>query len=88
MSYGWWVNVADMWFCKSIRGAIASMIPALEAGVWPMAYDIAMGVRGGQSDLRDPVEAILGNRKRDIDAILRAYHVPERQMEARTPPHQ
>jgi mxaJ protein len=55
---------------------IEPITPALDAGVLPMTYDIAMGVRRGESALREQVDAILGKRKNDIDAILRAYHVP------------
>jgi mxaJ protein len=50
--------------------------PALDAGVWPMTYDIAMGVRRNESALLTQVERVLQHRKGDIDAILGAYHVP------------
>lgn len=43
---------------------------------WPMAFDIAMGVRRGDSALRDQINAILIQEKSAVDAILRAYHVP------------
>lgn len=61
--------------------------PALDAGVWPMTYDIAMGVRRTETALREQIEAILRNRKSDIDAILRAYHVPELPVEGHAPFH-
>jgi mxaJ protein len=50
--------------------------PSLDAGVWPMTYDIAMGVRRNEPELRERVERVLQTRKDDIDAVLRAYHVP------------
>lgn len=43
---------------------------------WPMAFDIAMGVRRGDSALRDRINGILTREKPAIDAILRDYHVP------------
>jgi hypothetical protein len=42
-----------------------------------MTYEVAMGVRRTEPALRERVEAILKNRKADVDAILRAYHVPQ-----------
>ncbi len=51
--------------------------PSLDAGVWPMTYDIAMGVRRNEPELRRQVERVLRTRRSDIDAILHRYHVPE-----------
>jgi mxaJ protein len=43
---------------------------------WPMAFDIAMGVRLKNPELRDRVNDVLAREQPAIDAILRAYHVP------------
>ena len=43
---------------------------------YPFAFDIAMGVRRGDRELRDELDAILARRKADIDAILAEYAVP------------
>jgi mxaJ protein len=51
--------------------------PALDAGVWPMTYDIAMGVRRGEPQLRERIEHVMATRKPQIDAILHAFRVPE-----------
>jgi mxaJ protein len=42
----------------------------------PFEYSIAMGVRKGDTALRDRLDALLVRRKKDIDAILDSYFVP------------
>jgi mxaJ protein len=42
----------------------------------PLAFDIAIGVRHGDEELRDRLEAALERRRADIDRILSAYRVP------------
>jgi len=49
--------------------------PTTSASV-PFEFDIAMGVRPGDTALRDQLDAILERRRGDIDAILSEYSVP------------
>jgi quinoprotein dehydrogenase-associated probable ABC transporter substrate-binding protein len=42
----------------------------------PFEFDIAMGVRRGDSRLREELDAIIERRRADIDAILASYSVP------------
>jgi quinoprotein dehydrogenase-associated probable ABC transporter substrate-binding protein len=42
----------------------------------PLEFDIAMGVRRGDTVLRDELDAVLERRRDDIDAILSQYSVP------------
>jgi len=56
----------------------------LDAGVWPMTYDIAMGVRRNEPQLRERIEHILAVDKPQVDAILQAFHVPELPIAATT----
>ncbi|HEV7412628.1 MAG TPA: quinoprotein dehydrogenase-associated putative ABC transporter substrate-binding protein [Casimicrobiaceae bacterium] len=49
--------------------------PVRYAGV-PFEFDIAMGVRRGDTALRDDLDAVIDRRRADIDAILAAYSVP------------
>lgn len=42
----------------------------------PFEFSISMGVRRGDTALRDELDAILVRRRAAIDAILAAYHVP------------
>ncbi|MDB6086498.1 MAG: quinoprotein dehydrogenase-associated putative transporter substrate-binding protein [Gammaproteobacteria bacterium] len=54
---------------------VEAVTPADDAR-WPMAFDIAMGVRQSDPALRDRINTILDREKPALDAILRAYHVP------------
>lgn len=47
-----------------------------ELAAIPFEFSISMGVRRGNTRLRDELDAILARRRGDIDAILAAYHVP------------
>ncbi|HEY0526913.1 MAG TPA: substrate-binding domain-containing protein [Stellaceae bacterium] len=42
----------------------------------PFVFDIAMGVRKGDTALRDEIDAFLTRRKSEIEAILTSYGVP------------
>ncbi len=50
--------------------------PSTDAGLWPMAYDISMGVRRDEPELRIRIDNILEREKPAIERILRSYHVP------------
>ncbi|MGA8707087.1 MAG: substrate-binding domain-containing protein [Steroidobacteraceae bacterium] len=43
----------------------------------PMSYDISVGVRRGNAALRDTIDQILERERPRIDALLRAYHIPQ-----------
>lgn len=47
-----------------------------EADGMPFEFAIAMGVKRGNRELRDELDAIIEKRRPDIDAILAAYDVP------------
>ncbi len=55
---------------------IQPVVPAVDAGVWPMTYDISMGVSRAEPQLRTQIDAILQKERLAIDRILDAYHVP------------
>lgn len=55
---------------------IEPVTPAMDGGVWPMAYDISIGVRRDDPELQRRIDVILEKEKPAIDAILRNYHVP------------
>ncbi len=79
------VDVAMVW--GPLAGYFASrskvplrlepVTPVIDAGVWPMTYDIAVGIRRNEPQLREHIEQILDSRKAQIEAILREFHVPE-----------
>src|SRR5437660_888111 len=49
--------------------------PAGMPGV-PFQFSISMGVRRGDRELRDKLDAVIEHRRADIEAILDAYGVP------------
>jgi mxaJ protein len=55
---------------------ITPLVPGIDRSGLPFTFAIAMGVRKGNRDLRDKVNAILARRKVEIDGILDEYHVP------------
>jgi mxaJ protein len=50
--------------------------PQIDQPFLPFVFDISMGVRRGDQDLRDRVEQILEKRRKEIDGILEDYRVP------------
>jgi mxaJ protein len=50
--------------------------PPNDAPALPMEFSISMGVRSGNHELRNRLNAVLHRRKPEIDGILRSYGVP------------
>jgi mxaJ protein len=44
--------------------------------VWPMQYDISVGVQNGNQKLLKEIDGVLARRSREIKRLLAAYHVP------------
>jgi mxaJ protein len=55
---------------------VVPVSPELDRGMLPMRYAIAVGMRRGDTELRDRVQAALDHRRDDIEAVLRGYGVP------------
>jgi mxaJ protein len=55
---------------------VVPVAPQIDQPFLPFVFDISMGVRRGDQDLRDRVEQILENRRKEIDQILEDYRVP------------
>jgi ABC-type amino acid transport substrate-binding protein len=78
------IDVAIIWgplagyFAKhsSVPLEIVPVSPQIDQPFLPFVFDIAMGVRRGDQDLRDRLERILEKRRSDIDRILADYGVP------------
>ncbi|MGZ3182171.1 MAG: quinoprotein dehydrogenase-associated putative ABC transporter substrate-binding protein [Telluria sp.] len=51
----------------------------------PFEYSIAMGVRKGNTELRDKLNGVIDRRRAEIDAILAQYDVPRVDREASRP---
>ena len=71
---GYFANRSD------IRLRLQPVTPAVDGGVWPMTYDISMGVSRAEPQLRAQIDAILEKEQPAIGRILDAYHVPRLQM--------
>jgi mxaJ protein len=55
---------------------ITPVTPQLDGPQWPMAFDISMGVRKDDAELRDELDQVLARRKAEVDALLTAYRIP------------
>ncbi|HYC56634.1 MAG TPA: substrate-binding domain-containing protein [Candidatus Binatia bacterium] len=55
---------------------VAPIAPERGEQALPFIFEIAMGVRKADAELRDALQAVLDRRRSDIDAILREYGVP------------
>ena len=60
---------------ESVPLALAPVTPERDAGL-PMAFSMAMGVRKGDTALRDALDGFIARRGEDIGRILDAYGVP------------
>jgi quinoprotein dehydrogenase-associated probable ABC transporter substrate-binding protein len=78
------VDVAIVWgplagfFAQQSRVplAVVPVSPQIDQPFLPFVFDISMGVRRGDQQLKDQVEQVLEKRRADIDRILEQYHVP------------
>ncbi len=77
------VDVAIVW--GPIAGYFAAQEPIplrltpvrpQKDGIWPMTFAISMGVRRGNSQLRDQLNQALTAEQLTIDKLLAEYHVP------------
>jgi mxaJ protein len=56
--------------------ALSPVRPLVDRPMLPMLFDIAVGVRRGDRELRQALDAALERNRNAIDAILRQYGVP------------
>jgi mxaJ protein len=56
--------------------AIAPVSPQIDLPYLPFVFDISLGVRRGDTALRDELDTLLERRKPEIEAILDRYGVP------------
>jgi mxaJ protein len=55
---------------------VVPVSPEIDPPYLPFVFDIAMGVRHGETAFRDSLDAVIARRQGDIDRILAAYGVP------------
>ncbi len=56
--------------------ALAPVSPAMDPPALPFTFDIAVGVRRGDTALRDAIQRALDRRRVEVDRLLHAYGVP------------
>ena len=56
---------------------LVPVTPQIDQPFLPFVYDISMGVRRGDNDLKQELEAIIERKHAEIDHILDDYHVPK-----------
>jgi mxaJ protein len=61
---------------QSVPLEITPVSPQIDLPFLPFVYDISMGVRRGDNTLRDRLNAIIAQRRVEIDEILKQYGVP------------
>jgi quinoprotein dehydrogenase-associated probable ABC transporter substrate-binding protein len=78
------VDVAVVWgplagyFAKQSRVPleVVPVSPQIDQPFMPFVFDISMGVRRGDQDLKDQVEQVMERRRGEINRILEEYRVP------------
>jgi mxaJ protein len=76
------VDVAIVWgplagfFGKNRHLRIQPVTPQIDLPYLPFVYDISVGVRHGEDELRARIDEILTRKHREIEKILEDYNIP------------
>src|SRR5947207_338545 len=78
------LNVAIAWgplvgYCareSKIPLRVRPVSPQIDVPYLPFVFDIAMGVRHGETAWRDTLDSVIGRHQKQIDSILTSYGVP------------
>jgi quinoprotein dehydrogenase-associated probable ABC transporter substrate-binding protein len=78
------IDLAIVWgplagyFAKknTVRLAVSPVSPEIDLPYLPFVYDISVGVRRGEDELKERIEEILARRQTEIGKILDEYGVP------------
>jgi len=65
---------------------VTPVSPEIDVPYLPFVFDIAMGVRRGESAFRDTIDQAILRRQREIDRILARYAVPRADTPASSTP--
>jgi mxaJ protein len=57
--------------------AITPIEPPVDDGVWPMEFDVSVGVKHGDPELKHMIQKALDRHQRDIMILLTSYRVPQ-----------
>jgi mxaJ protein len=78
------VDIAVVWgplagyHARDRKLVVQPVSPEIDLPYLPFVYDIAVGVRRGEDELRKKIDEILVRRRADIEAILDQYGVPRK----------
>lgn len=79
-----WGPMAGYWARRSaIPLSITPVRPQIDLPFLPFVFDIAMGVRRGDTTLRASLDSVIEHRQLEIDRILDSYSVPRLRATAR-----
>lgn len=75
------IDVALVWgplagYFAQRASAPLRLEPVEDGGEWPMSYEVAVGVRSDEPELRERLDAALRAEAGSIEALLRSYHIP------------
>lgn len=76
VAVAWGPTAAYFAMRASVPLTVAPIAPDEAPGAAPLAFDIAMGVRRGDTALRDALEKVIARREPEIRSILERYGVP------------
>jgi mxaJ protein len=72
-----WGPLAGFYSHKHAKAiSLRPVTPEIDLPYLPFVYDIAVGVRRGEDELRTRIDDILKRRQEDVAAILDRYEVP------------
>jgi mxaJ protein len=71
-----WGPTAGYYAAQAIHAMTIVETPSSDGANIPLTTAIAIGVRPGNTELRDMLDSALSERRKEIDAILTSYHVP------------
>ena len=55
---------------------LTAVSPAIDRSSLPFVFDISMGVRRGEKDLKEELETILKDQRQEVERLLAEYGVP------------
>jgi mxaJ protein len=72
-----WGPLAGYFASQSSRPLrLEAVTPTTDAAQWPMTYDISVGVRRDEVELRATIDSLLTRDAPEINRLLHQYHVP------------
>jgi mxaJ protein len=72
-----WGPMAGYWSRRSrVPLRIVPVTPQIDLPFMPFVFDIAVGIRRGDTTFRDAIDSVLIRRRPEIDRLLDSYGIP------------